>query len=156
MGKLCLSAVLILALCGCDDLARLAAKRRNSAAGNGTESAAASARSSGFPRAGLYDIVHESMGRREASDMWVDASTPQGFEALVASNDGSNCRDRHVSIGGGAFSVSMTCDAPDGDIHNIRSQRSGSYSENSIEIRSETILWGSPIRETTSYRFRRS
>jgi hypothetical protein len=88
--------------------------------------------------------------------MWVDASSRIAFDALVAPPDGSNCRDRQVSIGGGAFSIRMTCDAPDGDIHNIVIQRSGSYSESAIQMTTDTILWGHPIRETASYRFRQS
>lgn len=111
-------------------------------------------KSNGFPRAGMYDVVHERPGGREESSVWVDASNRQAFEAMFARDDGSNCRDRQVTIENGSFNVSMTCDAPDGDIHNIAIRRDGSYSEDSITITTETTLWGSPIRETTTYQRR--
>jgi hypothetical protein len=138
-------------LAGCGDLS--SAKRENGSDNASRPAEAGAGR--GFPRAGTYDIVRESAGRpAETSTMWVDASNRAAFEALVAGPDGSACRDRQVSIGGGSFSVRMTCDAPDGDIHNIAIQRSGSYSESAIRMTTDTILWGHPIRETASYRFR--
>ncbi|QAY75611.1 hypothetical protein [Sphingosinicella sp. BN140058] len=109
----------------------------------------------GFPKAGQYDIVREGSQRSDKIDMWVDASNRQAFEELVARDDG-DCRDKSVSIGGGSFSVRMTCDTPDGDIRNIPIERHGSYSENFIEIEAITRLWRTPIRETARYRLRKS
>jgi hypothetical protein len=108
-----------------------------------------------FPEAGVYDILRERAGRREETDMWVDASNRPAFEELIAPDSGSDCRDRSVSINAGTFSVRMTCDAPDGDIHNVKVQREGSYSTNSIEFTTETTLWGTPIRETARYQLRK-
>lgn len=156
MRTLALSSAVILMLCGCDDLARLSAQRNEASASSGPAATEARPSSGGFPHAGTYDIVRDTMGRREASNMWVDASNPEAFEMLVARPDGSNCRDRQVSIGGGSFTVRMTCDAPDGDIHNIAIQRSGSYSERSIQMTSETRFWSYTIRETASYQLRPS
>ncbi|MBV9930566.1 MAG: hypothetical protein JO013_06455 [Alphaproteobacteria bacterium] len=109
---------------------------------------------SGFPKAGRYAVASERNGRSETSDTYVDASTRAKFEAMVAHDDGTRCRDRQVTIGAGAFSVSMTCDAYDGDIHNIGIERRGTYSERSFEMVSTTRLWGMPIVEKATYRLR--
>ena len=110
-----------------------------------------------FPKKGQYHIVRDRISgdelKRVESDRWIDVSNRQAFEEFVARDDGSNCRDRQVDIGGGSFSVKMTCDAPDGDIHNIGIERQGSYSKDSIDIEVQTTLWGMPFRETASYRF---
>jgi hypothetical protein len=98
--------------------------------------------SGGFPKEGVYDIVHDRPDGRSETNMWIHASTRPDFEDLVARPDG-NCRDRSVSIGGGSFSVGMICDAPDGDIRNIPITRRGSYSTDSIDMESETNLWAS-------------
>jgi hypothetical protein len=139
-----------LCLSGCDEALRsIAAHKETEATG-----APAEASTGGFPRAGLYDIVHETPdGRREPTNRWVDAASPKAFEELVAADDGSNCRDRMVTIGHGTFSVRMTCDAPDGDLHNIGIQRYGSYTERSIDETIETNLMGHFIREMRTYRF---
>lgn len=108
----------------------------------------------GFPKAGIYDIVRDSPSRREETDKWVDASNRAAFETVVAGGDGSNCRDRQITIGGGTFSVRMTCDTHEGEIRGIGIERFGSYSESSIDITTETTLWGTPIRETAIYRLR--
>ena len=117
-----------------------------------------SADTTGFPTAGDYHIVHDSgaggQSKREEGDMWVDASDADKFEELIAGQSSGNCRDRNVRIDKGSFSVSMTCDAPDGDIHNIRMERHGSYSEDSIDIQDETSFWGMSMRESRSYRLK--
>ena len=120
-----------------------------------TSAAAHEGGSAGFPKPGIYDIVTQLADGREETAMWVDASNRISFEELVA-RDRSNCRNRNVTIGGGSFDVTMTCDAPDGDINNIRTERRGSYSENSIEITSDTYLSDRPIRWVTRYRLRDS
>ena len=112
----------------------------------------------GFPKAGDYHIVHD-MGQgahieRRETDMWVDASDASKFEELIAGQSSGNCRDREVHIDSGRFSVAMTCDAPDGDIHNIRMERHGSYSENSIDIVDEMTMWGMSMRESRNYRLK--
>jgi hypothetical protein len=139
--------ILILALAGCGK-----APQAPAAEANGSAGAAASA----FPQAGEYDIVRDSAGRREESRMRLDVSDPQAFEALVAGGDGSNCRDRQFSMSGGSFNARITCDAPDGDIHNIVIQRMGHYTATSIDITTDTFLWGRPFRETAMYRLRRA
>jgi hypothetical protein len=149
-------AALILALAGCGKASHQPAAQETGPAGNASGSAAARTGAGAFPQAGAYDIVRDIAGRREESRMWVDASDPQAFEAMVGRAGGSNCRDRQVSVSSGAFNVRMTCDAPDGDIHNIVIQRQGHYTATSIDITTDTILWGHPIRETEMYRLRRS
>ena len=59
-----------------------------------------------------------------------------------------------MRIDEGSFSVTMTCDAPDGDIHNIRLTRHGSYSEDSIDMQDETSFWGMAMQESRSYRLK--
>ena len=112
----------------------------------------------GFPKAGDYHIVHDigqgGQSKRDETDMWIDASNAGKFEELIAGQSSGNCRDRTVHIDKGSFSVSMTCDAPDGDIHNIRMERHGSYSENSIDMADETSFWGMSMRESRSYRLK--
>lgn len=111
-----------------------------------------------FPAKGDYHITRDRTEggqlKRTESDMWIDASNREAFEELVARDEGSRCRDRQVDIGEGSFSVRMTCDAPDGDIHNIRMEAHGSYSKDSIDIDSETSFWGLSIRESASYRLK--
>jgi hypothetical protein len=149
----CMRATLIFiaaaALGGCQ--ANLPAKQDGS-------SSEASADTSGFPKAGNYHVVHDSGAgahtERKETDMWVDASDAGKFEELIAGQSSGNCRDRNVRIDKGSFSVSMTCDAPDGDIHNIRMERHGSYSEDSIDIQDETSFWGMSMRESRSYRLK--
>ena len=111
-----------------------------------------------FPKKGQYTIVRDRIEgdelKRVESDRWIAASNRGDFEKLIAGDAGSNCRDRQVEIGGGSFSVKMTCDAPDGDIHNIGIERRGTYTMDSIDIADEIILWGMPFKETASYRFK--
>ena len=113
-----------------------------------------------FPAKGDYHIIRDRTEggqlKRSESDMWIDASDREAFEELVARDGGSRCRDRQVEIGGGSFSVRVTCDAPDGDIHNIRMESHGSYTKDSIDIDSETSFWGLSIRESASYRLKGS
>ena len=109
----------------------------------------------GFPRAGAYDVVVERHDGLERSDDRIEVATRSEFEKLVAKEDGANCRDRQVEIGGGSFRVRMVCDAPDGDIHNIGLERFGTYTETSIDMTEETTLWGGePIRELVTSRLR--
>jgi hypothetical protein len=109
-----------------------------------------------FPKAGNYHVIHDGMGRvgqdREETDTWLDVSDREKFAAQFVRDGGSRCRDQSVELGGGSFSVKMTCDAPDGDIHNIGMESHGTYSRDSIDITNDMTLWGSPIRETYSYR----
>ncbi|MFL6726794.1 MAG: hypothetical protein ACJ8FS_09810 [Sphingomicrobium sp.] len=112
-----------------------------------------------FPAKGNYHLVHDrTQGNgqmaREESDTSLDVSTRAAFEQFIAKPDGSNCRDVQVDVGGGSFSVRMTCDAPDGDIHNIGIERHGSYSKDSIDASEETTLWGMSIRDSVSYRLK--
>jgi hypothetical protein len=111
-----------------------------------------------FPKKGQYHIVRDGNSggelKRVESDKWIDASNRQAFEELVVGGNGSNCRDRQVKISNGSFSVKMTCDAPDGDIHNIGVQRRGTYSIDSIDMADEITLWGMPFQETARYRFK--
>lgn len=108
--------------------------------------------SEGFPKPGTYAVVTERSGHHESGKVQIDASTRSAFLGLVAREDGTRCRDRQVTVGGGAFSISMTCNAYDGDIHNIVIERHGTYSEKSIDLVSTIKLWGMPITETSSYR----
>lgn len=106
----------------------------------------------GFPEAATYNLEKTGAGGRTFGDIgFVDASSREKFEALVAANAGSNCRDKRVSIGADTFDVAMTCDASDGDIHNISIHRHGSYSKRSIKIEETMSLWGQPIHETRMY-----
>lgn len=136
----------MIALGGCDKLPQAQARTHPAAAASGE-----------FPKAGNYHVIRDrSEGgqlKRDESDRWIDASNREAFEELVAQGS-SNCRDRQVEIGGGSFSVRMICDAPDGDIHNIGMESHGSYSPDSIDITSDTTLWGMQIRETASYRLK--
>lgn len=138
-----MSAMLILP--GCGDIKAREAKLRNS-----------SAPVDPFPKAGGYHVTQDRGGGgsplRSEVDRWLHVSNRAAFEKFFARDDGSNCRDRQIEIAGGQFSVSMTCDAPDGDIHNLGIQRHGSYSADSIDVSTETMLWGMPIRETSAYR----
>lgn len=138
-----------MALAGCDKLPKAEARERPATARASSE----------FPKAGDYHIIRDrdegGQMKREEVDMWVDASNREALEELVAQGS-SRCRDRQVEIGGGSFSVRMTCDAPDGDIHNIGMESHGSYSPDSIDINSETTLWGMHIRESASYRLKDS
>ena len=133
----------------CDKVPQAAARQERAAPGE-----------SEFPRAGNYHIIRDRTEggalKREEVDRRVDVSNRAAFEELVARDGGSDCRDRQVDIGGGSFSVRMTCDAPDGDIHNIRMEAHGSYSKDSIEIASETSFWGMAIRESANYRLKGS
>lgn len=108
----------------------------------------------GFPRAGTYDVVWHSRILHDESRIRVDASDRRAFEALVARDSGTNCRDRQVSIGQGTFSVRMTCDAPDRDFRNIPIVRFGYYTESSIDLTEDITLMGQQIRRTASYRLR--
>jgi hypothetical protein len=122
---------------------------------NGKAEAAAS---DSFPQKGNYHVVHDLMqgseNKREEFDLWLDVSDRGKFAGQLAKDDGTNCRDKDVAIGGGSFSVHMTCDAPDGDIHNIGIDRRGTYSADSIDATAETVLWGTPMRESYSYRLK--
>lgn len=155
MRNLFIPAALILALAGCGKASQKPGAQENEAGGNASASAGARASAGAFPAAGEYDITRDSGGRREESRMWLDVSNAQAFEAMFARDDGGNCRDRQVSVGAGSFNVRMTCDAPDGDIHNVGIQRIGHYTPTSIDVTTDTILWGHPMRETTMYRLRR-
>lgn len=143
--RLLAAALLGLALGGCDKLPQ--ARER-----------AVAAASSEFPKAGEYHIIHDRDERgelkRDESDQFLDVSDRGKFADQLARDDGTNCRDRQVTIGGGSFSVHMICDAPDGDIHNIGLDRRGTYSTDSIDVATETTLWGMPFRETYSYRLK--
>lgn len=136
-------------LAGCDEMP---AGKHNKAA------PAASAADAGFPEAGKYHVVHDtgegSDSKREESDTSLDVSDRGKFVDKIAKDDGSNCRDKQVTIGGGSFSVHMVCDAPDGDIHNIALDRRGTYSPDSIDMTTDTQFWGTLIRETSSYRLK--
>lgn len=113
-----------------------------------------------FPKRGMYHIIRDRFESghqvREETDMSVDASYRVAFEELVAGPDGTNCRDRQVAIGDGHFRVRMTCDAHDGDIHNIGIEREGSYAADRIDMTIVTTLWGMPIRENRSYRLNKT
>ena len=107
-----------------------------------------------FPVPGMYHVIVDSgndVSHRDESDRRVDAGDRESFERMIVGSGGANCRDRKVEIGGGKFSASMTCDAPDGDIHDVGLEAHGTYSHNSIEMTSDTILWGMRMHETRSY-----
>ena len=108
-----------------------------------------------FPVPGNYhrtsDRTSDGQTQRMESDGPLDASTRQLFERLVAGADISSCRDREVDIGGGSFSVRMTCDGPRGS--DVAINRRGSYSKDSIDITYETMMDGAATQETVSYRF---
>jgi hypothetical protein len=110
-----------------------------------------------FPKAGDYHMIRDvnegGQQKRVETDIWIDASNRVAFEKLIARGT-SNCSDREVEIADGEFSARMTCDAPDGDIHNIGLEAHGTYSKDSIDIFSTTTLWGTPITDTTSYRLK--
>jgi hypothetical protein len=126
-------------------------------AGDGAEdgSGASGVNVSGFPKTGMYDVIREHGDDVKESSMYIDASNPQAFEHLVAPKD-SNCSEREVSIENGQFSVRMVCDTGDGDITGIPMEAYGTYSENSIEMTSQTSLYGTDIVETATYRLRES
>jgi hypothetical protein len=109
-----------------------------------------------FPKSGNYHVIHDGIGaageNREESDTWLDVSDRDKFKEQFVRDGGSRCRDQSVELGGGSFSVKMTCDAPDGDIHNIGMESHGTYSRDSIDVTNDVTLWGSPMRETYSYR----
>lgn len=148
MRLLAMAAVTV-ALAGCDKLPKA-----------GAPEGAAAAASSEFPKAGEYHVVHDivqgSETKREESDQSLDVSDRGKFADQLAHDDGTNCRDKQVTIRDGSFSVHMVCDAPDGDIHNIGLDRRGTYSADSIDVTTETTLWGMPFRESHSYRLKDS
>lgn len=110
--------------------------------------------SDGFPKVGTYDVIVEGPEGTKESRIFLEVSNRAAFEEHFARSDGSRCRDRQVKVGGGSFSIKMTCDAPDGDIHNIGLESFGRYSESSIDMTTETTLWGRPFQEHSSFRLR--
>ncbi|MEQ7874722.1 hypothetical protein ABDK56_12035 [Sphingomonas sp. ASV193] len=114
--------------------------------------------SDNFPVAGTYHVTHEvdqdNSTHSDEFDTDIDVSTREKLEAAVGQEKGSHCHDKHVEIGEGQFTVRMLCDAPDGDIHNIVTDRHGSFSRDSIEITEDTTLWGISSRESYSYRLK--
>lgn len=108
-----------------------------------------------FPKAGTYHIITEvsrgSESTREEKDKFIDASDQRRLESYIASGDGAVCRNVQVDIGGGEFEVSMTCDAPEYRIRNMKIKRRGTYSKDSIKIAAETIIDGTTTHLNRSY-----
>jgi FlaG/FlaF family flagellin (archaellin) len=113
-----------------------------------------------FPQKGKYHVVHDAVqgndSKRDEFDVELDVSDRDKFAGQLAKDDGTNCRDKQVSIGNGSFSVHMICDAPDGDIHNISVDRQGSFSKDSIDATTQTTLWGVSSQESFRYRLKAS
>ena len=113
-----------------------------------------------FPQKGDYHVVHEMTQagdtKREEYDVSLDLSDLGKFSKRLSKDDGTNCRDKQVSVGGGSFGVRMTCDAPDGDIHNIAITRQGTYSKDSIDMTMDMTVWGIQSRETFAFRLKAS
>lgn len=107
-----------------------------------------------FPVQGNYHRTSDRTGNGETQRMEtdgpLDASTRELFERLVAGPDAGKCRDREVDIGGGSFSVRMTCNGPYGS--DVAINRQGSYSKDSLDITYETMMDAAATQETVSYR----
>jgi hypothetical protein len=107
-----------------------------------------------FPVQGNYhrisDRTRNGETQRMETDGPLDVSTRETFEREVAGVDTGTCRDREVAIGGGSFSVRMTCNGPHGG--DVAINRQGSYSKDSLDVTYETMLDGAATQETVSYR----
>lgn len=118
-------------------------------------SAAGTVHVQGFPIAGTYDVNQEHGGKRQQFSQRLDASNPEDFQRQFIDKPRSRCRDRQVSISNGSFRFAETCDAPDGDIHNIRKVVVGHFSNEAISLSMEMTFWQQTIRTTQNYRLRR-
>jgi hypothetical protein len=111
-----------------------------------------------FPQEGNYHVVHEATqggeSKSEEYEVTLDVSDEVKFAGQLAKDEGTHCRDKQMAIRKGSFEMRMTCDAPDGDIHNIEISRQGTYTKDSIDITADTTLWGQTFRETYSYRLK--
>ena len=107
-----------------------------------------------FPVWGNYHRISDRTSNGETQRMETDgpleASTRESFEKLVAGAEVDTCRNREVDIGGGSFSVRMTCNGPNGS--DVAVSRHGTYSKDSIDITFETMMDGAASQETVSYR----
>ena len=113
------------------------------------------ANATNFPKAGSYHVIADysagDTANRSERNQDVDVSTREKFEQFVdAGFQTGSCRDHHVDIGGGSFSVTRTCSGPDGD---VRYDTHGSYSSDSIDLtRDISAPNGETVSSTSSYR----
>ena len=109
-----------------------------------------------FPVKGEYhrtsDRTVAGQLQRMETDGPLDASTREDFERLVAGADIASCDDRKVDIGGGSFSVRMTCNG--GSYGEYTLVRQGTYSKDSVDMTYEWTSGGAATTETVSYRLK--
>ena len=96
-----------------------------------------------FPARGIYEVIILYAGQERHTQEYVDASTRQAFEKFLGKALGvDRCRQRQIQIGNGSFRSSAICDTPDGDMHNIQVENTGSYSNASFSYSYKMYFFG--------------